>query len=82
MFSTYQVQDGEIIDSNLVVEVTGGRSVIFPLQGDKEVLMGSLNLILSRLNSEDEKSRIEGAENVEIIDLRFKNPVLKQANHG
>ncbi len=58
-----------MIDANgLTVENIAGKKVIFPLFGDKDVLMGSLGLILSRLPSVKE---------ISTIDLRFKNPVLR-----
>ncbi|MBX4205966.1 hypothetical protein KW795_02105 [Candidatus Microgenomates bacterium] len=44
------------------------KKVVFPLNGDIDVLLGSLTVILSRLNSEN---------NYSIIDLRYKNPILK-----
>jgi cell division septal protein FtsQ len=48
-----------------------GKDVIFPLQGDQDVLLGSLTLILSRLPTTPE------ATTIRVIDLRFKNPVLR-----
>lgn len=77
VYASYQIQKGEIVDEALVIEFPSGPKVIFPLEGDRQVLLGSLSLILSRLNSDAEKTRIEEVQNVRIIDLRFKNPVLK-----
>jgi hypothetical protein len=51
----------------VVVEGLDGKTVVFPLSGSLDELFGGLSLILSRLNSE---------QNVSKIDLRFKNPVL------
>lgn len=70
----YQVRDGLIDNDGLVVELIGGPRVIFPLQGEKDVLLGALRLVLSRLNDEEEAIRIEG---IREIDLRFRNPVLR-----
>ncbi|MFV1917509.1 MAG: hypothetical protein ACC618_03475 [Patescibacteria group bacterium] len=78
LFNAYQVQKGEIVENSLEVELTGsGKKLIFPLEGDREVLLGALSLILSRLNSESQEFRIEGAENIKEVDLRFENPVLR-----
>jgi cell division septal protein FtsQ len=68
IFSMYQVKSGDLEDESLVIELKGGLRVIFPLEADRKVLLGSLRLILSRLNEES---------NVSTIDLRYKNPVLK-----
>ena len=77
VFRSYGIKEGVIEKDALLVNFTKGYTVIFPLRGDKEILMGSLSLIISRLNGEDEGTRIEEVGNVEIIDLRFKNPVIK-----
>lgn len=61
----YQADFGEIGNSGLTVKLPTGAEVIFPLEGDIEVLLGSLKLILSAPN------------NVKLIDLRFKNPIIK-----
>lgn len=74
MFYLYQTTEGEIQGDSLVTTDPSGVKIIFPLSGDKDVLLGSARLILSRLNERKEDSRIK---NVGIIDLRFKNPVLK-----
>lgn len=77
MFSLYQVRTGAIENGSLVIELEQGPKVIFPLEGDREALLGSLRLILSKLNSDEQDSRIENVSGVSIIDLRFKNPVVK-----
>lgn len=45
--------------------------VIFPTQGEVDVLIGSLNLILSRLNN------AQGEIRMGEIDLRYKNPIIR-----
>jgi hypothetical protein len=77
MFSTYQVKSGKLENGYMQVNLPSGIRVIFPEHGDKDVLLGSLALILSKLNSEDKDTRIENENGTSIIDLRFKNPVLK-----
>lgn len=61
----------------LEVDLAKGIKAVFPLSGDRDVLLGSLNLVLTRLNSQDENFRIEEDKNEIVIDLRFKNPVIK-----
>ncbi|MDP3918115.1 MAG: hypothetical protein Q8Q30_03010 [Candidatus Woesebacteria bacterium] len=67
----YSINSGIIINEELKVVNNEGIIVRFPLEGDKDVLLGSLRLIFSRLNDEVKGIRIEE------IDLRFKNPVLR-----
>jgi len=68
MFSFYQVRTGKIDKSSLVIELSRGPKVIFPLEGSHQALLGSLRLVLDKLNSDSQ---------VSTIDLRFKNPIIK-----
>lgn len=77
MFSSYQVREGIIEEESLVIELSEGPRVIFPLEGEKEILLGSLRLVLSKLNNDEQDSKIENVSGKSIIDLRFKNPVIK-----
>jgi len=70
VFTMYQVTSGEIKDGSLTVELPGAVTVLFPLDGDSEVLLGALRLIYTRVQGDEEKKYSE-------IDLRFKNPVLR-----
>jgi len=81
IYPLYQVKRSEIANLSLHVFFEDGLEIIFPLEGDKEVLLGSLNLILARLRGVEEEPRIEGVNDVEIIDLRFNNPVLRLSNN-
>ena len=76
MYSAYSVSSGKVENESLVVEFKQGLEVTFPLEGERKVLTGSLVAILSRLNNENEDFRIDDTK-VSIIDLRFKNPVLR-----
>lgn len=75
LYSTYFVRSGKLENDGLVVEFPNDLTVIFPLKGDNEVLVGSLVAILSRLNEEEGEFRIDDRQ-IKEIDLRFKNPVL------
>ncbi|MFA6073920.1 MAG: hypothetical protein WC758_07435 [Candidatus Woesearchaeota archaeon] len=70
----YSINSGNIINDELKVTNSEGIIIRFPLEGDKDVLLGSLRLIFSRLNDETKGIRIEDTKE---IDLRFKNPVLR-----
>lgn len=64
IFSMYQVNRGEIFNDSLVVELPTHVRVIFPLEGDRDILLGTLRLIYSEVTDKE-------------IDLRFKNPILR-----
>jgi hypothetical protein len=84
MFTYYQIREGKKDSESLLIELKSGQNVIFPLEGDRKVIIASLGIILNKLNSEDNGTRI-GSDDVGLedcqrgclIDLRFKNPVIK-----
>ena len=55
----FQIRNGKIGNNSLVFEYSNGIKIIFPLSGDREVLLASLNLILNQLNKSDQDSKIE-----------------------
>ena len=75
VFASYQVREGRIENKSFVLNLPQGYKVIFPLSGDKDVLLGALKLLIERLNEGGKDSRI--SQGISQIDLRFKNPVLK-----
>lgn len=77
MHRNYQVNLGRLEGDGLVVELPHGPDVIFPLSGDREVLMGSLILVYNDLNSSDGSKLNTNGKIIDTIDLRFKNPVLR-----
>lgn len=70
VYEMYNVSVGKVVDDSLTVELPGGIKVIFPLEGDSEVLLGSLRLIYTKITSGESIIYYQ-------IDLRFKNPVLR-----
>jgi hypothetical protein len=54
-----------------------GNKAIFPLEGDRDVLVGAFRLIYSQLNQDAQTSKIEGVKTPFTIDLRYKNPVIR-----
>ena len=68
MFLVYGVKIAVIEKDYINFDLNMGKKIYFPLEGDVDILMGSLQVILSRLNSESD---------YRIIDLRFKNPIIK-----
>jgi hypothetical protein len=66
----YQVNRGAIQNDTLVVDIPNGIRVILPLEGDTQVLLGSLRLIYTKITS-----KYPGIYSQ--IDMRFKNPVIR-----
>lgn len=70
VYEMYQIQSSNMENDTLLVDMPGGVRVIFPLEGDYQVLLGSLRLVYSKIQSEPGNSYSQ-------IDLRYKNPVLR-----
>lgn len=70
----YTKNTGLIENNTMKVTMDEGITVLFPVEGDVDVLIGSLRLIFSRLNEGSQGIRME---DVREIDLRFKNVVLR-----
>ena len=71
IYQMYQIRETSIQDGSLLVELPGQIRVIFPLDGDSDILLGSLRLIYSKIQSDGNSLKYSQ------IDLRFKNPVLR-----
>lgn len=74
LYYLYQVKTGEVINDSLEVNIPEGGKIIFPLEGERDILLGSMKLILSRLNTSTNSPKIG---KVKEIDLRYKNPVIR-----
>lgn len=72
----YSINEGRIEKNNLKFVTNDGINVIFPSEGDVNLLIGSARLIFSRLNDETEGIRMN---EIREIDLRYKNPVLRKS---
>jgi cell division septal protein FtsQ len=77
IFSLYKIDFASIEKDSLVVMLSSGTTVYFPLQGDYKVLVGAMRMIIEQLNSGRENFRIEKALSEISIDLRYKNPILR-----
>jgi cell division protein FtsQ len=62
------------IENNELKILTTEKLVRLPLEGDVDLLVGSLRLIFSRLNEASQGIRME---DVAEIDLRFQSPILR-----
>lgn len=76
IYYSYQVKSAIVANGNLNIILSSGLTVIFPLEGDQKALLGSFKLIIDHL----EMNKLDNADNlgkISVVDLRFKNPVLK-----
>lgn len=76
IYSAFQIKEGKVDGNSLVIELEGGLRVIFPLEGDKQTLVGSLVLLYGELQRSENTYMSEG-QKFDTIDLRYKNPVLR-----
>lgn len=72
----YKVETASLDNSGFEFEIDGVK-VIFPEDGDTQYLLGSLELVLSRLKQADINSTIDTSKSFTELDLRFGNPVLR-----
>lgn len=70
IYEMYQVQVGKM-DADLVVELPKEVTVIFPIEGDSDVLLGALRLIYTKIQNQALEKKYKE------IDLRFNAPVLR-----
>ncbi len=68
--SVYNKKLAVLENNSLDIMINDSTKAVFPLSGDRNLLIGSVRLILSRLNESGENSRIK------TLDLRYKNPVI------
>lgn len=69
----YQVTSGKIENDNLTFVLPNGMNLIFDTSDDyneASILLGALRLIESKLESDNQN-------NFSVIDMRYKNPVLR-----
>ncbi len=67
----YNTNSASVTADGIFIDNIDGKKVIFPLSADTDVVIGSLVLIISRLPS------VKEASTISVIDLRYKNPVLR-----
>lgn len=67
----YSVNRGKIGSNHLLIVLKDETKVFFPLEGDVDLLVGSLRLIFSRLNDSQEGIKMRE------IDLRFRQAILR-----
>lgn len=76
LFKYYDVSSGILDKFGLTVKVRN-VDIVFPLEGDVDVLFGAMEVVLLQLNRSRENPTIDSAGNFTTIDLRYKNPVIR-----
>jgi len=74
----YRIKKSELRNDSLTILFENGIKAIFPLSGDKEFLLGSFVLIYQELYKDKNSSKID-IGSFDTIDLRYKNPILRQS---
>lgn len=76
LFRYYSVKSAQM-DGFGLTAVVNNNTIIFPLEGDVDTLLGSLEVVLLRLNKPPEDSTIiAGSGTNYTVDLRYNNPVI------
>lgn len=79
VYKYYSIDSFYIDESDIVGMYSKKIKLTFPTQGDIDVLLGSLELLLFQLNDRLQQSKIEDVRNFKVseIDLRYKNPIVR-----
>jgi len=75
--SVYKIERSELTEAMFEVKILNGPLFLFPLEGDSAELVGASRLIIEQLNSGEQNLKIEKDVVDVVVDLRFKNPVLR-----
>ena len=71
-----EIETARLEKDHLSVDMKDGKRILFPLEGDRDFILGSLALILNELKKSSSDTRI-GEGQIKIVDLRYKNPILR-----
>ncbi len=75
---TYDLPSGTLANDGLLIDLPSGIAVLFPLEGDRDVLLGSFVLIMNQLNRVKSSSTMDKVSLVgKTLDLRFKDPIIR-----
>lgn len=77
IYSLYQVKTGKIENDSLVIELPDDLRVIFPVDGDRQELVGEFMLLYNEIERKHGQNTPDTEKKISEIDLRFKNPILR-----
>jgi len=75
--SVYKIERSELTEAMFEVKILYGPLLLFPLEGDSAEMVGASRLIIEQLNSSEQNLKIGKDVTDIVVDLRFKNPVLR-----
>jgi hypothetical protein len=74
----YKINYAKLFDDRLEVKILAGPILVLPTEGkDREYLVGASRFLLSQLEENYDKFRLDKSYDNITIDLRYKNPVLR-----
>jgi len=74
----YKVKEAKLDASGVLLSLEDGIDVTFPLSGDKDAVVGGLVLIYSQLKGAGENTRMKDVQKPITIDMRYRNPVIRE----
>lgn len=77
LYYLYQTDQIELKNDQIISSFLTQNKVIFPINGDEKVLVGAFRLIYQQLNTSDQTSNIDNIGKPYVVDLRYKNPVIR-----
>ena len=77
LFFAYGISNGELSREAIEITQDDGIKVLFPTTGDIQILLGSYEIINSRLKVTRKDPKIDEVDGISRIDLRYNNPVIK-----
>lgn len=72
---SYEISESLLKPEFLEVTLKNGFKALFPLSGDRDYLTGAFVLMYNQLKSKESGIKIDN-NNINTIDLRFRDPVL------
>lgn len=74
----YKIDYSRLFEDRLEVKLNNGPVLILPVEGkDERLVVGSVRFLVSQLEDNYEKFRLDKSYDNITIDLRYKNPILK-----
>lgn len=74
----YKIDYSRLFEDRLEVKLNNGPVLILPVEGkDEKFVVGSVRFLVSQLEDNYEKFRVDKSYDNITIDLRYKNPILK-----
>jgi hypothetical protein len=74
----YKINYAKLFDDRLEVKILAGPVLVLPIEGkDREYLLGVTRFLISQLEGNYDKFKLDKSYDNITIDLRYKNPVIR-----